>query len=405
MNKTVIISKHELINTFKRTSFILTTISIPLIMLVGWVVFQGIQRWSSSGIPEVSRIGYVDNAGIIEGYAEQGKYSFIKYDNVESAKNALISKEVDEYFVIPPDYIASGTIIQYSAGKGVDISGGADARTGIIERFLNSNIIDESIGDQARERVLSPMVMNKIRLDKTGEPISQQNPFVVIFFPYIFGLLFIFSVFFTSGYLLQGISEEKENRVVEILLSSVSAGQLLAGKILGLGAAGLCQILIWLISIKLFSYILSVNIPALSGLHIPYGLILFSLIYFILGYFLYASLFAVVGSVGTTARESQQLSSIFIVPALIPIWIAMVILTKPESAVAIVLSLFPFTAPVTAMILLPSGAMNIWQIILSLVILIASIIFCMWFGSRIFRASILMYGKRPGLAQIIKSFS
>jgi ABC-2 type transport system permease protein len=140
----------------------------------------------------------------------------------------------------------------------------------------------------------------------------------------------------------------------------------------------------------------------LSGLSISPGLLALGLLYYILGYLLFAVLFAGIGSIGSTAREAQSWSGIFAIPAMIPLWIGSVIIVYPEHVVSTVLTLFPITAPVTAMMRLPAQAIPAWQLALSLTILAGSVVFGMWAAAKVFRTGLLMYGKRPALKEIIR---
>jgi ABC-2 type transport system permease protein len=218
--------------------------------------------------------------------------------------------------------------------------------------------------------------------------------------PYVFALLFMMSVFFTSGYLLQGVSEEKENRLIEILLSSVSARQLLSGKVMGLGAAGLMQIVVWLISAVALLAIASIFISLPEGLTIPIGLFIFGIIYFILGYLLFGILMATLGSIGSTARESSQWTTIIVMPAIIPVILIGLFIENPSHLIFTIFTLFPLTAPVAAIMKLSIGALPIWELLLSIAILIASILGAMWLAARVFRTFLLMYGNRPSLREM-----
>jgi ABC-2 type transport system permease protein len=220
--------------------------------------------------------------------------------------------------------------------------------------------------------------------------------------PYIFAILLMFSIFFASGYLLQSISEEKENRLMEVLLSSVSARQLLVGKVLGLGAAGLAQIILWVISFWVLVDVALANIPGLSAASLPPSLLVLALVYYVLGYLLFAVIMAVVGSIGTTARESQSWSSIVVLTATLPMFFLNVIIENPNHAISVVFTLIPTTSSVTVMMRLPTEGIPAWQLVLSLSLLIAAIFFCMWAGAKIFRACLLMYGKRPSLRELTR---
>lgn len=399
MKKTLIILRHELRQTLKRKSFLLLTISIPLLMMLGYGIYQGVQHWYHPSSPGEVKIGYVDNTGRFTDYTIQDGTIFVLYDSAEEAKAALLSEEIREYFVIPADYVSSGLITRYTMEREMELP---EETMEQIRGFLLSNLLAGETTPEILERVKAPLLMTSLRLDETGEIATSQNPFLNYAVPYIFALLFMFSIFFSSGFLLQSVSEEKENRVIEILLSSVSSRQLLVGKVLGLGAAGLLQMVIWLTTIGIFAEVASVNIPALSDLSIPIDILLLGIVYFILGYLLFAVIYAGIGSIGSTARESQQWSGMLVMPAVLPVVLSPLITTNPDHIVSRVLTFFPLTAPITAMMRLPIQAISAWEIALSLAILAGSVVLGMWAVAKVFRTCLLIYGKRPALREIVR---
>jgi ABC-2 type transport system permease protein len=250
------------------------------------------------------------------------------------------------------------------------------------------------------------MNVEPIALDETGE-VRSEDPFSFVadfIVPYVFSILFVITIFTTSGFLLQGVSEEKEGRIIEILLSSISPTQLLAGKILGLGALGLIQVLIWIGAGAALMGAAIALFALAGGAMLKISTVALGVVYFVLGYLLFATLMAVAGSMGTTQRESQQIASIFSLAAAIP-WMTMgVVFANPHSAIAVALSYFPLTAPV--MMLLRLGITDVpgSQIAISIALLIAGIVLSLWAGAKIFRTSLLMYGKRPGLKDLARAF-
>jgi len=270
-----------------------------------------------------------------------------------------------------------------------------------VEDFLVANLLGGDVSDEVLARAQTPLLPVSYRLDpETGEVIPPENMFATFAMPYIFALLFMMSLFFTSGYLLQGVSEEKENRLIEILLSSVSARQLLTGKVIGLGAAGLMQISIWLISAVALLAVASLFISLPEGLTIPIGLIVFGMVYFVLGYLLFGILMTAMGSIGSTARESSQWTAIIVLPAIMPLMLIGLFIENPSHIVFTVFTLFPLTAPVAAVMQLSIGALPVWELVLSIAILIVSISGVMWLAARVFRTFMLMYGKRPSFREI-----
>jgi len=173
--------------------------------------------------------------------------------------------------------------------------------------------------------------------------------------------------------------------------------------VLGLGAAGLVQILIWLLSTAFLVRMASTTIGgALSTLQIPGNLLVLGIVYFILGYLFFAVIMAGIGAVGATARESQQLSMIVILPAVIPFYVFMFTSFNPEHIIAQVLTMIPFTAPITVFMRLGIAEIPAWELALSIGLLVAAIIGALVLAAKIFRTFVLMYGKTPKFGEIIR---
>jgi ABC-2 type transport system permease protein len=399
MRKTLTVLRHEFTQTVKRRAFIIMTLAIPLLLVLGYGIYQGVQHLSQPGEPEELKIGYVDEAGGFDLYPSQGDVIFLPKGTEEEARSELLSHQIDEYFVIPRTYLENGLVVRYTLESALEVP---DKTWTSIKDFLLLNLLAGDVSPEVLERAKAPLGLQSIQLDETGQPTPPEDEITKYLLPIVFALLFIFSVFFSSGYLLQSVTEEKENRVIEVILSSVSARQLLAGKVLGLGAAGLLQIAVWLAAIRVFAEVASVNIPALSDLSISTGLLVLTLIYFLLGYLMFAAFYAGVGSIGATAREAQGWSAIFAIPAILPMYLSPLINDDPTGVLARVVTLFPLTAPTAAMVRLPSNSMSAWEIGASLAILTASIVLAMWTAAKVFRVFLLMYGKTPGLREIVK---
>jgi len=397
MNKTLLIFRHEFINMLKRTGFIIMTLAIPVLALLAIGVYQIFSRVEKPPEQEV-KIGYVDESEGFNNYTQQGNITLIIYETREMAKTALINNDIVEYFVIPSDYVKTGIVDRYTLQKQIEVPA---ENANAIKNFLLSNLLNGE-STSIIERVKAPLNIVSTRLTETGTVAPEQGGFQTFIIPYLFSILLIMSIFFSSGYLLQGLGEEKENRIMEILLSSVSTRQLLTGKVLGLGAAGLIQILVWLVSASLLLNIASAAIGGfISTIHIPSDFLILGIIYFVLGYLLFAIISAGVGAVSPTAREGQQLSTIFTLVAIIPFYFMPVLITTPNNLASVILTLFPLTAPVTVMVRMGLADIAIWELVVSIILLIVSIIGGLWLAAKIFRTYLLMYGKRPNLQQIM----
>lgn len=401
MKKTLTILKYEFRQTLKRKFYIIATMALPVLLMLGYGIYQGVQHWQQPSGPEKITIGYVDGTGQFDEYTSQGDITFILYSNEAEAKDDLIARDIiEEYFVIPDNYLEDGSIARYTVERELEVP---EKTWRSIQDFLLSNLLDGKVSSEILERAKTPINnLTSLQFDESGEIAPMQDQAAKYLLPVIFGMLFMLGILFTSGSLLQSVTEEKENRVIEVLLSSVSSSQLLIGKVFGLGAAGLLQIAIWLITIKVFVEIASVDIPFLSDLSIPTSLLVWSIVYFILGYLLFATIYAGVGSMGRTAQEGNSISGILVIPAGLPVWLNYFIIGNPEGTFARILTLFPLTAPVTAMMRLSTQALPAWELALSLVILVGSVVLSLWVAAKVFRTFLLMYGKKPALREIVR---
>ena len=399
MNKTLLILKHEFRKIVRSKTFIILTLALPLLVILGFGIYKGVQEWYHPGAPEEVKIGYVDEVGMFDEYTNQGDVVFLLYQSEDVAKQALLTKEIKEYFIITSDYLSTGLITRYTQAREAQTSEGTKAQ---IADFLISNLLSDEVSPQIIERAKAPVVLASIRLDENGEMASGQDVFSSYVLPMVFVVIFMISIFFSSGTLFQSVTEEKENRMIEILLSSVSTRQLLVGKVLGLGVSGLIQVAVWFITLEIFAEVASGTIPALSDLSIPASVLAWAVVYFILGYLLFAALYSGIGSIVPSAKEGQGLSVIVVLPAILPYYFSYFIISNPEGTLSKALTFFPLTGPITAMIRIPINGIAPWEIALSIIILIASVALTMWIAAKAFRVFLLMYGKRPALREIFR---
>jgi ABC-2 type transport system permease protein len=252
---------------------------------------------------------------------------------------------------------------------------------------------------QTVKRVLAPGQVRQLKVSKEGHEKASGNSFkeVAEFFgPFSMFLLLTMSIFFSSGYLLQGIAEEKQNRVIEVILSSVRPTELLVGKIIGLGAAGLLQVLVYVG----FLFFPAITIFALF--HLSLLNLLLSVVYFLLGYLLFAGLMAGTGVLGNSPQESGQLSAFWTLTSVIPMFLMAPISESPNSWLARGLSFFPLTAPVTMLLRVSAAEVPVIDIVLSIAGLVLGIYLSIKGAAKIFRAAALMYGKRPSIREILR---
>lgn len=405
MKQTLLVAGQELWVNIRRPGFIIMTLLVPGLGLVSLLlasVFGGEVGtfFESQFAPNNIATGYVDHSGLLAADVPQYSHEFIAYPDEASAREALVAEKIDTYVVVPADYLETGKVTVYGMGGGFSTFVAADE--GNLREFLVASLLAGQVDEAIRARAIAPMDVEPVTLDEQGQ-VSNESPFSWLgdfVLPYVFAILFVITIFTASGFLLQGVSEEKEGRIIEILLSSISAVQLLAGKILGLGALGLLQVLFWIGSGAALLGV-AVSMFAMAGaIRLGVGTVALGVVYFVLGYLLFATLMAVAGSMGTTQRESQQIASIFSLAAAVP-WMTMgIIFANPHSPIAVILSYFPLTSPVMMLLRLGMSEVPAGEIAISIGLLIVGIVFSLWAGAKIFRASLLMYGKRPTLKDL-----
>ncbi len=399
MNKTVLIFKHEFSKTIKRGGFIVLTLSLPVLALLG-IGISHIVSGISKPPSETYKIGYVDNTGNFNQFTTEGNTEFIPFDTNQSALEALVNKDVKEYFVIPQDYVTTGLVTRYTTQK--ELSPPASSYSAIAA-FMSDNLMAGKLPAETMTRVQSGPSLVSVTLTPAGEP-APQSGYANFIVPAVFSFLLGLSLVFSSTYVIQSLSEEKENRVMEVLMSSVSPRQLLTGKVLGLGAAGLIQVLVWIISIPLLLTVASSSLGGiLSTIHVPLYFWGFAVTYFILGYLMFAGLSASIAAVSSTVQEAQGLAGIYGIFNFVPFWLLSVILLYPNNPAWVVLSIFPLTSPVLVMMRMGLIGVPAWQLAASITVLALTVLGELWLSARLLRVYMLMYGKRHKLGEIIRN--
>jgi ABC-2 type transport system permease protein len=400
MNKTLLVLRHEFRHTARRRGFIVMTLIVPLIALLLIGVIQ-LVAGTAGQTTEALTIGYVDDLGGFEQFTTQGNITLVRYDTPDVATGALVRGDVSEYFVIPPDYISTGVIKRYTLEKQLEAS---PAVAATINHFLVNNLLAGKVPAASIARIEAPSSLVTTRLTETGAVAPEQGGYGNLIIPFVFGILLALSIIFSSTYLLQGLGEEKENRLIEILLSSVSPRQLLTGKVLGIGAAGLVQVAVWVISAPFLLNVASSSIGGFaSTIHLPPNFVILAVVYFILGYLLFAVISAAIGAISSGSREGQQLIGVFTIPLLIPLWFTSLLIFMPGSPAWVFFTIFPLSAPVEVIMRLGVSTIPVWQLVTSIGVLVLSIIGILLLTTRIFRTYLLMYGKRPSFGDVIRN--
>ena len=407
MRKVLTVARHEFIVSLKRPSFIIATLAIPLLGIVGLIVAtyfggQAGEFFERQFVGSPKAVGYVDQVGLFTPPLPEYADLFIPYPDEEAGREALFAEEIEAFLLIPGDYLDTGRVVGYSKGRGLPTAISVSEER--VRPFLVDHLLAGQVDANLRTRVRAPLNLQPVSLSPEGEGSEDTASFVAnIAIPYAFSFLLVMSIFTSSGFLLQGVSEEKESRVIEILLSSLTPIELLAGKILGLGALGLIQILFWLGSGWALMGIAVSGLALFGAINLDLMTIVLGLVYFLLGYILFATLMASAGSLGTSAREGQQIAGIFSGITAIPFMVSSFLFTNPNSLLIQVLSYVPLTAPVMMLQRLGMAEVPPYQIAISLILLILGIGGALWAGAKVFRMGLLMYGKRPSASEILRA--
>jgi ABC-2 type transport system permease protein len=273
----------------------------------------------------------------------------------------------------------------------------------LIESFLAWNLLKDDVSPEIITSIVSPLNTEVTRLDQNGAIAQEQGFIGNIIIPAVFALLLSFALMLGANSLINGLGEEKESRLIQVLLSSVSVRDLLIAKVLAVGTAGLLQVLVWLISLPLILNLASSSFGGfLSDIQIPANFLVLGVVYFVLGYLLFAVLSITFGGISSSTTDAQNLVLIYVMMLFVPLWLGGLMVSFPNSPIWVVLSIFPITAPVQTMLRLGVSDIPTWQIVISIAVLALSVIVGLLLSIKIFRMFMLLYGKRPGLTEIIQ---
>jgi ABC-2 type transport system permease protein len=321
---------------------------------------------------------------------------FIPFADEAAALAALDRKEIGAVYVIPADYVAAGKITAYNPSESF-FSEGKLAQVP-LRKLLVTSLAAGGVPPDVVARILNPFELKTLTKRPNGAWVERGLAEIVrrIGVPIGFTVLLLISILVSAGSLIQGVSEEKESRVIEIILSSIDARSLLWGKLLGLGAAGLLQLAIWLTMALLPAAML------IAGLAFSPMIVVLCLSYFVLAFLLYGTLITATGVMGTNAKDMQQYGMFWSIGSAVPMVFLEVLLRDPYGVTARILSYFPLTSAVTMMVRIGSDSFSWWEIPLTLGILAISVWVAIRFAARVFRTALLMYGKRPTLVEIFR---
>lgn len=438
MHKILLIIRREYTTRVQKKSFIVLTLLMPILM----AAFMILPGYLMSMDDEKSRtIAVYDGSSVILGRLENTeftKFKFVPKEEYLKLKDKVQSSEYYALLVVAPNFLTTSTV-QVISGSNIPYdlkSQIKDKIQDVIEKDKMAEVVRQTKIPDLEARIKATrahITIDTIKLGEGGEA-KKSSTEIGMFLGYIFGFMIYLFIFVYGSMVMQGVMEEKQSRIVEVIISSVKPFQLMMGKIIGIAMVGLTQLAIWVIlgfailtvsksmnpthsqpqqiqSVmaqsqdaaqqaapqidkmqEIFSMIDTINFPLVIGCF---------LFFFIGGYLLYSSMFAAVGSAIDTQEDAQQ----FIMPITLPIILSFIVMMSaiknPEGPVAFWFSMIPFTSPIVMMARIPFGVPD-WQLALSMFLLVATFVGMVWVAGKIYRTGILMYGKKPSWKEIGK---
>jgi ABC-2 type transport system permease protein len=429
MNKTWLIVQREYFSRVRKKSFLLTTILVPLV-IIGF--YAAIIAISVSDNSETVKVAVLDEANLFNNNVQKSKndiivYDIIKSENEQAFKTKYKSSGYNFFLYVPKTDFEKPVGIRLHSESAVSLG-----TKGKIEKTVNQAIEAKRLQaaniDPDKYKAINADI-NLQNIIDSGKGEKKSVAGVAYAISFACGLLIYMILMIYGTMVMRGVMEEKTNRIAEVIVSSVKPFQLMMGKILGIGAVGITQFVIWIVLLAGLQFLMPLVFPAmgqelsqqaaagatqpesagmlltitegLGSINVPLNIFCF-LFYFVGGYLLYASLFAAIGSVVSEDQsEAQQL----VFPVMMPIILAFVIMTKaisePNSSLAVFGSLFPLTSPIVMMARI-NYEVPAWELILSMVLLVFGFLLFTWLTAKIYRTGILLYGKRVTWKEMIK---
>jgi len=437
MSKIGLVLTREYTTRVRKKSFIIMTILMPALMAAMFILPAYFMAQDDT---KERSIAVYDGSTILLGQLESNnytKYKFINQEEYDKIKDHLKTTDYYALLVIQPNVLNTKTVQLISASNiPFDLKNQIhDKIKSVIEKEKMADVIKQTNIPDLEARIAATKTsinVNTIKLGESGEAKKSSTEIGMIL-GYIFGFVIYMFILLYGQMVMQGVMEEKQSRIVEVIISSVKPFELMMGKIIGIAMVGLTQFLLWVvltgvISLAVGSFFggnvdvsslqkagqmgmqtmptnampteMQTLITALSSLNYVEIVSLF-IVYFLGGYLLYASLFAAIGSAVDNETDTQQFSLPIMLPIIFAIYAGIFSAENPDGPLAFWCSMIPFTSPIVMMVRLPFDV-PVWQIGLSLTILVLSFIGTTWMAGKIYRTGILMYGKKVTWGELLK---
>lgn len=436
MSNFSVILKREYLTRVKKRSFLIITFLGPL-FFAALMIAPSLMMMKSDSMETKKTIAVLDETDWFNGKFESSDINTFVYtntdENIDTLKKLILEGVYDAVLYVPATSLSVPTNAKLYSNKQIPMSLSSYIKSEMKQEVEHRKLLAHGIDPKIVKSVNTSINISTIRMDEEeGEKTSYAELESII--GLALAVIVYFVIFLFSNQVLRGVIEEKSNRIIEVIISSVKPFELMMGKIIGIALVGLTQFLLWIVlTIGIYlvanGIILGPEIMSPSGTvmteeisqivdtsqgqdimlevvsmieSINFKAILISfLFYFVFGFLLYAALFAAVGGMVDNETDSNQFVTILSMPLIVAIVCSTAMINNPDSGLGIWLSMIPFTSPVSMMIRIPFGV-PYWQVVVSLLILVLTFVFITWIAAKIYRTGILMYGKKPNLKEIWK---
>lgn len=394
MNKLRAVFNYEFSHILRSKSFLLTLVLIPLAGFLVILIVSGLQQGGETSPlseivappAQIAVTGLVDESGIIKTVPDDLAAFWQVYPDQAGARAAIETQQISGFYLIPVDYLSTGQVEYFSPD--FNPVGSMDD-TSLLKYLLEANLLANN--PALLQRLQQPM--NVQTHYQSIEPQRDPNSGLTFFLPYGITMLFYILIMSSSSTMLSSITNEKQSRVMELLLTSMTPTQLLGGKILALGSIGLLQAVVWSGSGYLLLRMSGRTFSLPAEFTVPLSVLLWGIVFFLLGYAMYASLMAGVGAMVPNLREGSQATFLVILPLIIPLFFINTLIGQPNGTLSVALSLFPLTSPLAMITRL--GAVNVpfWQPLLAAMLQAVTAVIIVKAVAGMFRAQNLLSGQ------------
>lgn len=395
MKKIIDVARYEYIHHVAKRRFWIALLCVP----IGFLIIMGLSMLFSYLSFDNDPVGYVDLANLINQPQEvPDKVGFmeifiqlIPYTDEETARTDTENGTLQGFVVIPQGYQSTYSLTYYSNKQpGSDV-------TSAINTLLRQNLLlQEQFPHLDRIKAGSQISLQSL----DGSQSSDGTDWHQIIVPAIIGILYFSMVMSCGGYLLQSLVEEKQNRTMEIMITSMTPNQLMIGKIIGNLGVGFTQILVWVVILLIGVLVFRNQIPFLDDLNLSPDYLAISLSLLVLSFIVAAGLLAIIGATMSTMEEAQSINSLLIIPTMLPFYFFQTFFTNPNGTIPRILSFFPLSAPFSLSLRMAFTSIPAWEIAMVYIVLIVSVILVFWLSGKAFHRGLLEFNKKLKLRDL-----